>query len=115
MDAPARPMPLPAPVTRTTCPSTRPTVAPVLVARRPTLPSPVVRAVVQRVTSASVAVAGEIVGSIGAGLCVFVGVTHTDDADGADRLADKLWHLRIFEDETGKANRSAADLALEVL
>ena len=73
------------------------------------------RAVVQRVTSASVAVAGEIVGSIGPGLCVFVGVTHTDGADGADRLADKLWHLRIFEDEAGRANRSAADLGLEVL
>ncbi|HET6809402.1 MAG TPA: D-aminoacyl-tRNA deacylase [Acidimicrobiales bacterium] len=73
------------------------------------------RAVVQRVTSASVAVAGRIVGSIGPGLCVFVGVTHTDDADGAHRLAEKLWHLRVFEDETGKPNRSAADLGLEVL
>lgn len=73
------------------------------------------RAVVQRVTSASVAVDGQIVGSIGPGLCAFVGVTHTDDADGADRLADKLWHLRIFEDEMGRANRSAAELGLEVL
>ena len=73
------------------------------------------RAVVQRVTSASVTVAGRMVGSIGPGLCVFVGVTHTDNADGADRLADKLWHLRIFEDETGRANRSAAELGLEVL
>lgn len=54
-------------------------------------------------------------GAIGPGLCVFVAVTHTDDAGAADRLADKLWHLRIFEDETGRANRSAADLGLEVL
>lgn len=73
------------------------------------------RAVVQRVTSASVAVAGQVVGAIGPGLCVFVGVTHTDDAGGADRLAERVWHLRVFEDETGRANRSAADLGLEVL
>lgn len=73
------------------------------------------RAVVQRVTSASVSVAGEVVGAIGPGLCVFVGVTHTDGAEGAERLAEKLWHLRIFEDEAGRANRSAADLGLELL
>ena len=73
------------------------------------------RAVVQRVTSASVTVDGEIVGSIGPGLCVLVGVTHTDDAGVADRLADKLWHLRVFEDEAGRANRSAADLDRELL
>lgn len=73
------------------------------------------RAVVQRVTSASVAVAGGTVGAIGPGLCVLVGVTHTDDAAAADRLADKLWHLRVFEDETGRANRSAADLGLELM
>jgi D-aminoacyl-tRNA deacylase len=74
-----------------------------------------VRAVVQRVTSASVTVAGEVVGTIGPGLCVLVGVTHTDDDEAADRLADKLWNLRIFEDEAGRANRSAADLGREVL
>ncbi|HEX5266974.1 MAG TPA: D-aminoacyl-tRNA deacylase [Acidimicrobiales bacterium] len=73
------------------------------------------RAVVQRVTLASVTVAGEVVGTIGPGLCVLVGVTHTDGDEAADRLADKLWNLRIFEDETGRANRSAADLGREVL
>lgn len=52
----------------------------------------------QRVSSASVTVAGEEVGAIGAGLCAFVGVTHDDSPDQADRLADKLWHLRIFAD-----------------
>jgi D-tyrosyl-tRNA(Tyr) deacylase len=62
-----------------------------------------------------VAVESGVVGAIGPGLCVFVGVTHSDDAAAADRLADKLWHLRIFEDGTGRANRSAADLGLELL
>ena len=52
----------------------------------------------QRVTSASVTVDGDEVGAIGPGLCVFVGVTHGDTAREAERLADKLWHLRIFPD-----------------
>ena len=67
------------------------------------------RAVVQRVTSASVTVDGEVVGSIEAGLCVLVGVTHDDDAVTAAKLAEKLWHLRILDDEAGVMNRSAAD------
>jgi D-tyrosyl-tRNA(Tyr) deacylase len=73
------------------------------------------RAVVQRVSSASVAVEGEIVGSIGAGLCVLVAVTHDDDITRADKLASKLWNLRIFEDEEGLMNRSAAELGLPLL
>ena len=73
------------------------------------------RALVQRVTSASVSVAEEVTGSIGPGLCVFVGVTHSDDVEVARRLADRLWHLRIFPDEDGRTNRSAADLDLPVL
>ncbi len=73
------------------------------------------RAVVQRVSSASVTVDGEVVGAIGAGLCVLVGITHDDDERVADRLADKTWGLRIFDDEAGAMNRSAADLGLEVL
>lgn len=73
------------------------------------------RALVQRVTSASVEVAGEVVGSIGRGLCVFAGVTHTDDPDTAARLARRLWTLRIFPDREGLANLSAADLDLAVL
>lgn len=66
---------------------------------------------VQRVTSAYVAVDGETVGAIDrAGLVVLVGVTHTDDADVARRLADKIWHLRILDGE-----RSAADLGAPLL
>jgi D-tyrosyl-tRNA(Tyr) deacylase len=67
------------------------------------------------VTSASVDVAGEVVGAIGAGLCVLVGVTHADDKKLADRLAEKLWQLRVFEDEEGRMNRSASELDRELL
>jgi D-tyrosyl-tRNA(Tyr) deacylase len=67
------------------------------------------RAVVQRVTEAAVTVDGAVVGAIGPGLCVLVGVTHDDDATGARRLAAKLWHLRVFDDEAGVMNRSLAD------
>lgn len=62
------------------------------------------RAVVQRVTRASVTVDDEITGSIGQGMCVLVGVTHTDSLDTAQRLAEKLWNLRIFDDEQGRMN-----------
>jgi len=74
-----------------------------------------VRAVVQRVTSASVEVSGEVVGSIGRGLCVLVGVTNGDNLVAADKLASKLWNLRIFEDDRGLMNRSAAELGLPIL
>ena len=73
------------------------------------------RAVVQRVTSAAVAVAGEEVGRIGPGLCVLVGVGHDDDPSVARGLAQRLWRLRIFEDDAGKMNRSAAELGLALL
>ncbi|MFV0308699.1 MAG: D-aminoacyl-tRNA deacylase [Desertimonas sp.] len=73
------------------------------------------RAVVQRVTSASVTVAGEEVGRIGRGLCVLVGVTHDDDETIADKVADKLWYLRVFDDDAGVMNRSAADVGAELL
>lgn len=68
------------------------------------------RGLVQRVECASVDVVsdGERVGAIGAGLCVLVGATHDDAAEQADRLADKIWHLRIFDDEAGVMNRSLA-------
>jgi D-aminoacyl-tRNA deacylase len=74
-----------------------------------------VRAVVQRVTSASVRVDGEVVGAIepGAarqGLLVLLGITHTDDAAVADRLARKIWELRILDE-----GRSAADVGAPVL
>jgi len=73
------------------------------------------RALVQRVTRASVTIDGEVVGAIGPGLCVLVGVTHTDGDDVAVRLARKLWELRIFDDHLGRMNRSVADVEGEVL
>lgn len=57
------------------------------------------RAVLQRVTSASVSIAGEIAGEIGPGLVVLVGVTHDDTADSARALADKVRNLRILRDD----------------
>jgi D-tyrosyl-tRNA(Tyr) deacylase len=57
------------------------------------------RALVQRVGRAEVTVDGEIVGAIGRGLCVFVGVTHTDTDAQAARLAAKVWNLRVMPDE----------------
>lgn len=63
------------------------------------------RALVQRVTSASVTIDGEEAGAIGPGLCAFVGVTHDDTAAEAERLADKLWHLRVFPDPDDPEDR----------
>ena len=68
------------------------------------------RALVQRVVSASVTVDGEVVGEIAAGLCVLVGVTHADDAAAARRLAAKVHGLRVFDDDAGVMNRSLADV-----
>jgi D-tyrosyl-tRNA(Tyr) deacylase len=73
------------------------------------------RAVVQRVTEAQVTVDGDVVGAIGPGLVALVGVTHDDDAERARRLAAKLWHLRIIDDERGVMNRSVADAGGELL
>ena len=73
------------------------------------------RAVVQRVTSASVAVSGEVVGSIDAGLLVLLGVGQGDATADADSLADKILSLRIFEDDAGKMNRSLLDTGGECL
>ena len=67
------------------------------------------RALVQRVTQASVNVAQEVVGTIGPGLCVLVGATHTDTVDTARALAAKVWHLRVFDDDDGVMNRSLAE------
>ena len=60
-------------------------------------------------------VAGEVVGEIGAGLCVLVGVTHDDTPATARKLADKIWGLRVIDDENGVMNRSVADTTGEVL
>jgi len=70
---------------------------------------------VQRVSRAAVHVDGEVVGAVGPGLCVLVGVTHDDGEREAVRLAEKVWHLRIFEDDDGAMNRSVADTSGEVL
>ena len=68
------------------------------------------RAVVQRVSRAKVAVAGEVAGEIGLGLLVLLGVDKQDSEAGADYLADKIIGLRIFEDDGGKMNRSVVDV-----
>jgi D-tyrosyl-tRNA(Tyr) deacylase len=73
------------------------------------------RAVVQRVRSASVTVSDEVVGAIGAGLCVLVGVTHTDTEQDARKLAEKLWHLRIMDDDSGVMNRPVAETTRALL
>ncbi|HEX9889811.1 MAG TPA: D-aminoacyl-tRNA deacylase [Nitriliruptorales bacterium] len=73
------------------------------------------RALVQRVSRAQVTVDDEVVGRIGAGLCVFVGVTHEDTPEQADRLADKVWHLRMLPDDDGVPNRSAAETGAPLL
>jgi D-aminoacyl-tRNA deacylase len=66
------------------------------------------RAVVQRVAEASVRVGGEIVGRIDEpGLCVLVGITHTDTDEQARRLADKLWGLRILDGEKSCSDTGA--------
>ena len=73
------------------------------------------RAVVQRVSSASVTVAGERVSAIGRGLLVLLGVADGDSEANADRLASKLAALRVFEDGDGKMNLSVADVGGELL
>jgi D-aminoacyl-tRNA deacylase len=73
------------------------------------------RAVVQRVSRAQVAVAGEIVGKIGRGLLVLLGMTHADTEAAADYLADKIVGLRIFEDENGKMNLDTAAIGGGIL
>jgi len=68
------------------------------------------RAVVQRVASARVVVDGDVVGEIGAGLCVLLGVARGDSAGEADRLAGKIARLRIFENDEGRFDRSLLDV-----
>ena len=73
------------------------------------------RAVVQRVTRASVTVGDELVGSIDSGLCVLVGVGREDTDEDAAALGDKVVRLRIFEDSGGKMNLSLLDQGGAVL
>jgi D-tyrosyl-tRNA(Tyr) deacylase len=73
------------------------------------------RALVQRVSEASVSVDGETVAAIGPGLLVLLGVRRGDDDEAADRLARKLLALRIFEDDEGRMNRSVEDVGGDLL
>ena len=73
------------------------------------------RALVQRVTRASVRVDGDEVAAIGPGLLVLLGVTHSDTDADADRLADKVRTLRVFPDDAGRFDRSLLDTGGEVL
>jgi D-aminoacyl-tRNA deacylase len=75
----------------------------------------VMRALLQRVTDARVIVDGEIVGEIGPGICALVGITHDDTEAIADRLADKIANLRIFDDDDGVMNRSVLEAGGAVL
>jgi D-tyrosyl-tRNA(Tyr) deacylase len=73
------------------------------------------KALLQRVTEASVSVAGEVVGRIGRGLVVFVGIASGDTEKDAQYLAQKTANLRIFSDDAGKFNLSAVDINGELL
>ena len=73
------------------------------------------RAVVQRVSRALVRVGDETVGEIGQGLCVLVGVTHSDGPAEATRMANKLAGLRLFDDDAGVMNRSVVEAGGGVL
>ena len=73
------------------------------------------RAVVQRVTEASVTVGGETVGAIGPGLMVLIGVSDTDTDKDLKYIADKIPNLRIFDDENGVMNRSVLDAGGSIL
>lgn len=71
--------------------------------------------VLQRVAHASVAVDTQVTGAIGRGFLLFLGVSDTDTEQIAERMADKVCKLRIFEDENGKTNRSLSDVGGELL
>ena len=73
------------------------------------------RAVVQRVTRAQVAINGEVTGRINRGLVVLLAVGNADGEPDADYLADKIVGLRIFDDENGKMNLAVSDIREEIL
>jgi D-tyrosyl-tRNA(Tyr) deacylase len=73
------------------------------------------RAIVQRVKRGAVSVDGETTGSVDTGLVVLIGATHQDTEAEAQKLAQKIAHLRIFEDDAGKMNLSALDVGAGIL
>ena len=73
------------------------------------------KALIQRVKSASVSIDGEIVSSIGQGYLILLGVKKGDDAEDARLLAEKISKLRVFSDENGKMNRSVTDIGGSIL
>jgi len=73
------------------------------------------RAVIQRVSRARVVVEGKVAGEIGPGLAVLMAVGRNDGSDTATSLAEKIVHLRIFNDEHGKMNRSLSDTGGAIL
>ena len=73
------------------------------------------RAVVTRVKNARVEIGGRVAGQIGAGFLVLLGVHRDDTEKEADRIADKLCGLRVFEDENGKMNVNPADAGAQML
>jgi D-tyrosyl-tRNA(Tyr) deacylase len=75
----------------------------------------IVRAVVQRVSNASVTVEGQVAGEIRAGLLILLGVGRVDNPESAAYLAEKISNLRIFPDDAGKMNRSLLDTGGAVL
>ena len=70
---------------------------------------------IQRVSEASVTIGGERVASIGKGYLILLGVTHGDDAKIADRLAEKVCAIRLFEDSQGKINSSVEDVGGDII
>ena len=73
------------------------------------------RAVVQRVLNASVAIGGTVKGEIGKGYLVLLGIEENDTEKDLDYIAEKLLRLRVFEDEAGKMNRSVLDAGGSIL
>ena len=73
------------------------------------------KALIQRVKRASVTIEGNLYSKIGKGILVLLGVEKGDDKSNAEKLAEKIAKLRIFEDENGKMNKSVSDIAGEIL
>lgn len=73
------------------------------------------KALIQRVKDASVTIEGDLYSKIGRGILIFLGVEKSDEIENADKLAQKVLNLRIFEDENDKMNLSVSDVKGEIL